>query len=71
MSSSDWIEGYKLGFKEGAEAVKVQLKEINVEFQLVGNKYSQADIKASVEGLYKAFMQKLDKICEELEGDNG
>ena len=66
MSSSDWIEGYKLGFKEGVQALKTQLKEINVEFQLVGNKYSQADIKASVEGLYKAFMQKLDEICKEI-----
>lgn len=66
---NDWLDGYKLGFKEGVIALKTQLKEINVEFQLVGNKYSQADIKASVEGLYKAFMQKLDGICKELEGE--
>ena len=67
--SSDWTEGYKLGFKEGAEAVKVQLKKITVKFQLDGNKYSQADIKAAVEGVYKAFMQELDEICKELEDE--
>lgn len=62
----DYIENYKQGFKEGVEAVRIQLKEVNLEFQLVGNKYSQADIKAAVNGFYKAFMQKLDEICKEL-----
>lgn len=66
QGQADWLDGYKLGFKEGVVAVQTQLKEVNLEFQLVGNKYSQADIKAAVNGFYKAFMQKLDEICKEL-----
>ena len=62
----DYIKNYKEGFREGVVAVQTQLKEVNLEFQLVGNKYSQADIKAAVNGFYKAFMQKLDEICKEL-----
>ena len=53
---SSWIEGYKKGFKEGVEAVRVQLKERieNQEYLLLPT----ATVKYMV-----------DEICEELEGE--
>lgn len=52
-----WLDGYKLGFKEGVEAVKVQLKEKIADFD---------ELRC-----IKVF-NLLDKICKEItEGDNG
>ena len=53
---TDWIEGYKLGFKEGVIALKTQLKEKIADFD---------ELRC-----IKVF-NLLDEICEELEGDNG
>lgn len=55
---TDWIEGYKLGFKEGVEAVKTQLKECMVEVCMDGESYDKV-----------VFESDIDDICEELEGE--
>ena len=63
MSSSDWIEGYKLGFKEGVIALKTQLEKIAYKKTLrtIFNEYIT----------YYIGEETLDEICKELEGENG
>lgn len=59
---TDWIEGYKLGFKEGVIALKTYLE----------NNHSY--IETDYEGDHLVIVtekDELDEICEELEGDNG
>ena len=57
---TDWIEGYKLGFKEGVEAVRIQLLDC-IEIKALR--------EAGAPGAYRCITQKIDEICEELEGD--
>lgn len=67
---SAWIEGYKLGFKEGVEAVRIQLKEKCCELQ---NKYSHT-CKTSKEAMQEtcryegvtAVKNVIDEIVKEL-----
>ena len=57
---TDWIEGYKLGFKEGVEALKTRLES------------NHSHIETDYEGDHLVIVtekDELDEICEELEGE--
>ena len=54
---TDWIEGYKLGFKEGVIALKTQLTN-----------NAQYGFSMGV-GFFTIEADALDEICEELEGE--
>ena len=55
---TDWIEGYKLGFKEGVVAVQTQLKEraYKETARTIFNEYIT----------YYIVEEVLDEICKEL-----
>ena len=63
MSSSDWIEGYKLGFKEGVIALKTQLEE----------RADRSIMNSDGEVVYLDYdfvtINDIDEICEKLEGE--
>lgn len=79
MSSSDWIEGYKLGFKEGVEALKTQLKgrlaarkEICEGRWKRYEKEGETDLSAywcGKDNEIYCVKADIDEICKELEGD--
>ena len=52
---TDWIEGYKLGFKEGVEALKIQAKER--KFEIVTDAGNREDV---------VFVEDIDEIVKEL-----
>ena len=57
-SANNYIENYKQGFKEGVQAVQIQLKEI-------------AQKRYELYGMYLVDTDDIDEICKELrEGNN-
>lgn len=56
---TDWIEGYKLGFKEGVEAVRIQLKERLIH-------YGETEYTFDFDGVTE---EDIDEICKELEDE--
>lgn len=59
----DWLDGYKLGFKEGVQALKIQ-----VEQAICDNTYPSFDKKGKPVNIWNAVVgfDKIDEICKEL-----
>lgn len=76
---TDWIEGYKLGFKEGVEALKTQLKgrlaarkEICEGRWKRYEKEGETDLSAywcGKDNEIYCVKADIDEICKELEGE--
>lgn len=61
MEADRWLDGYKQGFKEGVQAVQIQLKE-RLHYDVI--------YESGITNERDVF-ECIDEICKELEGENG